>query len=259
MKSCKSLTALWLALYLSLIGTSAATAGNLKASMAKLPVLIEDENTGGFVELVKALDEVYAEGEILREVYPFKRSLDNVIKGKADFHIPLIRNPLIPEDKLPFRYSSLPTGPVAFVIYSHKDNPLAKEDIAKAGGKNPPDFPYKIHTVPGHTELFVFPTVENFDFENCLKMVVMKRIDAVILPQEEADFIIRKLGIKEIHRSLYYEFDSMLVVAKDKRGEEIDRILTEALKKLKADGRLDRINENIHSPYRDWQPYKEMK
>ncbi len=256
MKHCNTFISIFLALYLVLVSTSAAKAGDLKASMAQLPVLIEDENTGAFVDLVRALDEVYTEGKIIREVYPFKRSLDNVIKGKADFHIPLIKNPLIPEDKLPFRYSSLPTGPVAFVIYSHKDSPLTKEDIAKAGGKNSTDFSYKIHTVPGHTELFIFPTVENFDFENCLKMVVMKRIDAVILPQEESDSIIRKLQIKDIHRSLYYEFDSMIVVSKDKRGEEVDRIITDALKKLKSDGRLDQLNENIHKPYIDWQPYK---
>ncbi len=258
MKHCNSLIPLWLILYLLLIGTSAAFARDLIASMAQLPVLIEDENTGAFVDLVKALDEVYAEGQIIRQIFPFKRSLDNVIKGKADFHIPLIKNPLIPEDKLPFRYSSLPTGPVAFVIYSHKDRPLTKEDIVDPMKTNPALFPHKIHTLPGHTELFPFPAVESFDFEDALEMVRKNRIDALILPQEEADSIIRKLGIKDIHRSLYYEFDSMIVVSKDKRGEEVDRILTEALKKLKSDGRLDRLNENIHKPYMDWQPYTEQ-
>ncbi|MGE0087765.1 MAG: hypothetical protein AB7S75_25415 [Desulfococcaceae bacterium] len=259
MKHFKSLIAVWFILYLFLIGSFPANARDLTVSMAQLPVLIEDKDTGAFVDLVRALDEVYTEGEIIREVYPFKRSLDNVIKGKADFHIPLIKNPLIPEDKLPFRYSSLPTGPVAFVIYSHKDKPLTREDIVKTGGENSARFPYKIHTMPGHTELFIFPTVENFDFEKGLKMVLTKRVDALILPQEECDSIIRKLQIKDIHRSLYYEFDSMIVVSKDKKGEETDRILTDALKKLKSDGRLDRLNENIHKSYMDWQPYREIK
>jgi ABC-type amino acid transport substrate-binding protein len=209
------------------------------------------------VELVKAIDEVYTEGEIIREVYPFKRSLENVTTGNADFHIPLIKNPLVSEDKLPFRYSSVPTGPVAFVIYSHKDNPISKQDIVKAVETNPSQFPYKIDTLQGHTEFFNFPVIENHDFESALKRVSMKRIDAAIMPQEECDATLRKLNMKEIHRALYYEFDSMIVIPKGPKGDEIDKIITESLKKLKSDGRLDKINDKIHKPYIDWQPYKE--
>lgn len=178
-------------------------------------------------------------------------------KEIPDFHIPLIKNPLIPESSLPFRYSSLPTGPVAFVIYSHKDNPITKQDIEKAADKSKSDFHYKIDTLQGHTELFDFPAVENYDFESALKRVIIKRIDAAIMPQEECDSVIRKLKLKDIHRELYYEFDSMIVVSKDKHGDEIDKILTDALKKLKADGRLDKINEKIHKSYIDWQPHKD--
>lgn len=236
-----------------LINISCSYAKDLIASMAKLPVLIEDKDTGPFVELVKAIGDVYTEGKITREVYPFKRSLNNVIHGKADFHIPLIKNPLIPESSLPFRYSSLPTGPVAFVIYSHKDNPITKQVIEKASKK---DFPYKIDTLQGHTELFDFPTIENYDFESALKRILIKRIDAAIMPQEECDSVIRKLKLKDIHRSLYYEFDSMIVISKDKHGDEVDKILTHALEKLKADRRLEKINEKIHKSYIDWQPYK---
>ncbi|HAO22932.1 MAG: hypothetical protein BWK80_14735 [Desulfobacteraceae bacterium IS3] len=143
-----------LILEILLINVSCSNAKDLTASMAKLPVLIEDKDTGAFVELVKAIGEVYTEGNIIREVYPFKRSLNNVIQGKADFHIPLIRNPLIPESSLPFRYSSLPTGPVAFVIYSRKDNPITKQDIEKAAKKSKSDFAYKIDTLQGQKKVY---------------------------------------------------------------------------------------------------------
>jgi len=63
--------------------------------------------------------------------------------------------------------------------------------------------------------------------------------------------------LKDIHRSLYYEFDSMILISKDKHGDDVDKILTRALQKLKADGRLDKINEKVHKSYIDWQPYKD--
>ena len=65
------------------------------------------------------------------------------------------------------------------------------------------------------------------------------------------------MKLKDIHRSLYYEFDSMILISKDKHGDDVDKILTRALQKLKADGRLDKINEKVHKSYIDWQPYKD--
>ncbi|QTA82784.1 Uncharacterized protein dnl_51680 [Desulfonema limicola] len=238
-------------------GILPANARDLVASMGQLPVLIEDKDKGPFVELVKAIDDVYTKGKIIREVYPFKRSLANVVDGKADFHIPLIKNPLVSEDTLPFRYSSIPTGPVAFVIYSHKDNPLTKQDISDAADSRDIPFPYQIDTLQGHADFFNFPVVENYDFESALKRVSIKRIDAIIMPQEECDSIIKKMKIKDIHRALYYEFDSMIILPKGIQGSETDLIITNALKQLKSEGQLEKINEKIHKPYIDWQPYKD--
>jgi len=49
----------------------------------------------------------------------------------------------------------------------------------------------------------------------------------------------------------------MILISKDKHGDDVDKILTRALQKLKADGRLDKINEKVHKSYIDWQPYKD--
>jgi len=242
---------------LLIISTSPVSARDLIASMGQLPVLIEDKDTGPFVELVRAIDDVYTQGEIKREVYSFKRSLRNVVEGRSDFHIPLIKNPLVPESVLPFRYSSVPTGLVAFVIYSHMDNPITKQDIVKEIEKNNSVFPYKIDTLQGHSAFFNFPVTENYEIESALRRVSIKRADATIMPQEECDSIIRKNKMKNIHRELYYEFDSMIVIPKGEKGDEIERIITTALEKLKSDGRLEKINDKIHKSYIDWQPYRE--
>lgn len=242
---------------LILIGTPPVNARDLIASMAQLPVLIEDRDTGPFVDLVKAIDDVYTGGKIRREVYPFKRSLRNVTEGRVDFHIPLIKNPLVPASVLPFRYSSVPTGSVAFVIYSNVENPLTKQDISREAKKKDSAFLFNIDTLQGHAEFFDFPVREIYDFENALKRVSYKRIDAIIMPQEECDSIIKNKRMRNIHRELYYEFDSMIVIPKGENGDEIDRIITIALKKLQSAGRLEKINDRIHKPYIDWQPHEE--
>lgn len=75
--------------------------------------------------------EVYEEGSLSFARYPFPRSIQNIVKGKKDFHMPLLKNPLLPEDSLPFRYSTASFAEVTFVIYSHKKNPISRHDLNK--------------------------------------------------------------------------------------------------------------------------------
>ena len=75
----------------------------LVASLARLPGLAEGPDKGAFVEVVKAMAELHP-GGIRIELYPFARSFRNMEAGQADFHIPSMRNPEIPADKLSFRF-----------------------------------------------------------------------------------------------------------------------------------------------------------
>lgn len=77
---------------------------------------------GSFVDFIHALDEVYTQGQITIGIYPFKRSITNVIHNKADFHLPLIRMSVQSEQDLPFRYVQESLTQVAFVAYSLANN-----------------------------------------------------------------------------------------------------------------------------------------
>ena len=122
---CCWMTGIVLALYGGIIQT--AHARDLQASLPYLPCVLETPERGAFIDLVKAIDDVYTEGRIIIKIYPFQRSLYNVVSGKADFHLPMFKNPAIPPEQLPFRHISLPMGNVVLVLYSHIDRPLTKK------------------------------------------------------------------------------------------------------------------------------------
>lgn len=227
-------------------------ARDLNASLAFLPKISESPDKGAFVDLVKAFDELYTEGTIQIKVYPFPRSIDNVIQGAADFHIPLIKNPIIPEEKLPYRYCSEATGKVVLVIYSHKDKPITIDQIKQAQSQKP--FPYKMEVGSGLNGYFDFPIAISSGLDQSLKKVDAKRIDAFIWAQEEGDFLVKELKLKGIYRSNYGEFDDIIIIPKGPKGDEIDQILSDIIKKLRSSGRLEELHSKIHIPYDDWQP-----
>jgi len=73
-----------------------AQARDLKVSLPyPLPGLVDSPDKGIFVDLLKAMAEEYKGGKITWELFPFARSMENVEKGKADFHLPQLVNPRI--------------------------------------------------------------------------------------------------------------------------------------------------------------------
>lgn len=71
------------------------------AHLGFLPGLIESADKGAFIELVKAIDEVYPEGQIEIRVYPLARAQTGVIKGTADINLPALRNPAMMRARCP--------------------------------------------------------------------------------------------------------------------------------------------------------------
>ena len=67
-----------------------ASEGPEKASLPYLPPLVESRDKGILVDLLKVMVEEHKGGNITWDVFSFARSLDNVEKGKADFHMPLV-------------------------------------------------------------------------------------------------------------------------------------------------------------------------
>ena len=232
--------------------SSPAMSRDLKASLAFLPEILESPEKGVFVDFVKAIDEVYTGGKIDIQVYPFNRSVENVINGKADFHLPMIKNPIIPESKLPFRHVSAKTGVVVMVLYSRKDNIITAEMINKA--KDLKEFPYKVETDAGIKDFFEFPVIGSSSIEQSFAKLLKGRIDAFLFAQEESDFALKKMNVKDVHREFFKDYDDVIIIPKGPEWDEVDQILTDALNKLKASGKLEALHDKIHVPYQDWQP-----
>jgi len=226
---------------------------DLKASMAYLPGLIETENKGTFVDLVKELDKYYTEGNIIIEIYPLARSVENVIEGRADFHVPVFRNPAVPEDPLPYQTVTESMGSVVFILYSHVDNKITKNNIDAASAQGG-EFPYEIEAGGGLETSFPFPILPTNDIASAFKKLQNKRIDAFLWAQEEADITLKDLKLNEVWRSYYTTFEDCLLIQKGPEGDKIDAILSAALKKLKASDRYEELFAKIHLPFDDWQP-----
>jgi polar amino acid transport system substrate-binding protein len=226
---------------------------DLKASLAQLPGLADTPDKGAFVDIVKAIDDVYTDGKITIELFPFPRSYSNIIQGKADFHMPSLRNPLVDEKKLPYRIVTERMGVVSLVIYSNVNKIITKkmiDDAVAKGGK----FPYKIEAGGGMEDLYPFPITASNNLEQTMQKINSNRIDALIWAQEEPDLVLKKMKLKTIHREHYQDLDDVIITTKNPRGEEVNKILSTAIKKLRASGRLQKLYEKTHKPYDNWQP-----
>ena len=228
---------------------------NLVASLAQLPGLAEGPDKGAFVELVRAMAEIYP-GRIRIEVYPFARSFRNMEAGLADFHIPAMRNPEIPADKLAYRYVSEKIGSVALVLYSRSDKPVTRKDVYRALEQGGP-FPYVIEVSAGAEANCAFPAKPTNHFEQSLKKLSDGRIDAIWNAQEETDLVLKRLKLKNIHRSFWGNFDDVIAIRKGPENDALDRTLSGLLRQLRSSGRLGEIYRKVHAPYVEWQPATE--
>lgn len=202
--------------------------------------------TGGFVDVVRAIDDVYKEGRITIQLYPIARAINMVKSGKADLFIPYIPPPHLEKAELDYTFASEPLVQVAFVLYSRADGPEFPMDHLGV---------YKIETLRGAAEHFPFPIGEIDSFRQGLLKVISSRSDGFIVEQEAADKYIREHKLKNIRRTLYAVWNSSIVIPKGERGKELDLIISTALGQLKQSGTLQKITQTIHKPYEDWQPY----
>jgi polar amino acid transport system substrate-binding protein len=222
-----------------------AEARDLKGSLPQLPVLVDSKDKGIIIDLVKAMAEEYKDGKITWDVYPFARSMENVEKGKADFHMPQLVNPKISADKLPFMFSSEKIFRVVFVLYTNKNN----KDINSSNASK-----YKIESSDGTKDFFDFKVAGTPDIESSLKKVDMGRIDGFIFAMPESDSALKKLGLKNIKRQEFAKYDVRIVLNKT-QGKEVDKILTDLIGKLKANGKYQKIMGPIlDQKFDPWQP-----
>ncbi|WP_146061720.1 transporter substrate-binding domain-containing protein [Aeromonas oralensis] len=241
-------------LSLSLADTAAAPAAKpvriLNAHLGELPGLINADKTGPFVDLVRAIDDLYPEVSIRITIYPLARAMAGVIAGTADFSLPAIRN-LQDADLLPYRFSTRSFGKVTHVLYSNTDH-LITPDMAY--GIVPTKRDLLIEATPGFLPI---PLQRSMSIEQSLRKLARGRIDAFIWAQEEADLMLRQLKLTNIHREHLGDFEDVFIIAKGPAGDETDRFLGEAIDRLAASGKLAEIYSRLHRPYVEWQPHPE--
>jgi polar amino acid transport system substrate-binding protein len=214
------------------VGNALAQGKDLKASLPLIPPLVESKDKGILIDLIKAMADEYKEGKITWEVYPFAKSIANVEQGRADFHMPLLRNPNIASDKLTFMQSSESIFKVIFALYTNESN----KDI------NPKNVDkYTIETDMGHVSYFDFKVQGSTNMETSLQKVSSGKIDGWIFAMPESDLVLKRLGLKNIKRWEYRKFDSMIIMPKGERGKEVDKILSTLIAKLKANGKYQSI------------------
>ncbi|MBW8192903.1 hypothetical protein K0504_17850 [Neiella marina] len=227
----------------------------LKASVPELPPADSKNPKHSFQELIVLMDAAYVEGDITAMNFPFERSVANVEKGLADFHLPLIHNPDAQPTSANYRPIQEPMGKVTFVIYSHADKPITKAMLDE--GLNQPSFPYRLETNPGHSGLFSYPMERQAHLENMILKVQSQRIDAFIYSQEKSDRTICSMQAAEVHRAHFGNFFDIPVVQKSAHGDEVDKIVSMILKRLKASGEMQDFWSKIHRPFTDWQPHQQ--
>ena len=233
---------------LLLISTNTINAKDYIISVGKLPLYSESKDKGILIDVIKAMDEEYKEGKFIIEVYPFGRSIDNVVKGKADFHFPTIgKNIWSKEDdkyekkllKQGIRRSSCSLTKTHFALYSNTSKP--KLDLSNLQNK-------KIETDSGHTIFFH----KNMGSTTCLPCSVEKlsvgRIDGLVFASREIDKMIKDDGFKNIRRQDFKIFGSKFILPNGKKGEEIDKLLKTLIKKMIKNGKLSKVAK----PYTDY-------
>ena len=223
-----------------------AQARDLKVSLPLIPPLVESKDKGILVDLVKAMAEEYKDGKITWDVFPFARSMENVEKGRADFHMPQLVNPKISADKLPFQFSSDIIFKVIFALYTNKSN----KEINPANVSK-----YNMETDLGTKDFFDFKITGSPDIESSLQKVDMGRLDGWIFAMPESDMALKKLGLKNIKRWEFAKYDVRIVLNKGPQGKEVDKILVDLIKKLKANGKYQKIMAPIlDQKFDNWQP-----
>ena len=219
---------------------------DLAFSLAKLPEVSETRDKGMLVDLLKEMQKVYTEGKISWDVYPFERSLKNVMEGKADIHMPLLKDKLVPEEKLPFSLSSKEFIYVTFLLYTKKgNNTITPSNLHKNN--------FRLETDSAHTQYFHGFKIHPTTCIGCaLKKISTDRLDGLIFASQPTDMEMNKMGLNDkIQRSFFQNFPVHAVIAKGERSKEVDKIFLELFAKVLKNGGYDRA-------LGPWVEYNEM-
>jgi len=233
--------------FLVIVLSASTFARDIKVSCPLIPPLVESKDKGLIISLLKAMDEEYTEGNLLIEVYPFARSVENVKTGDADIQIPIAVNPIVDKSTLPFSYSDEIVFNNLFGLYTNKNNSeINKDNLDK----------YKVETDLTFEKFFKFKVEGSAKIEQSLKKLDINRIDAFIMGMPAADAELKKLQLKNVRRQLYSPIEMKFIVQKNESGKALNARFSEILKKLKSNGKYkEAMGKLANLKYEEWQTY----
>lgn len=137
-----------------------------------------------------------------------------------------------------------------FVIYTNKSKSIDIKSLKRGNPKK-----YIIETTASLADLFEFTPELTMNTEASLQKVDNGAIDGFIYVQTSGDILLKKLALKNIKRQLYSQNKISFAIQKGAKGTDVDKMITEAIKKLKAKGIYDQLLGPVvnGAKYDDWQ------
>ena len=154
-----------------------------------------------------------------------------VVEGAADLHLPLLKDPNVPAESLPYAYSTGTFAHVPFILYTSKANTKVNKDNVQDS---------KVFVIPAHLGFFKGAKGE-MSVESGLQRLESNEIDGYICAMSQADAYIKDKGLKNIDRHLFFVFEAKAVIPKGEKGQAIDKAFTTALETLRANGTLEKV------------------
>jgi len=217
-------------------------------------VLIGDiPGIDSLVTMTKTLGEEMGVQFDVKKV-PIQRMVHMITSDQADFGAPMLQlkdqNTI---NNLPYTQSTGVIQQMCFILYTNKAKPIDIENL-KNGNSNG----YKIESDISNMKLFDFKTLQSTNPVASLKKVNDGLIDGYILGSEPGDSILRGniATLKNIRRQLWDTYDIGFALPKGSNSAKTDKMLSDGIRKMKANGKLDTILADVIKSgiYDDWQP-----
>jgi polar amino acid transport system substrate-binding protein len=221
-----------------LISISGIAGTDIIISLPEMPALIDEFN-----KLIIEMQKEYRDGKfIVIGKFPFARSVNNIITGKADVHMPLLFNDIAKRNIKDYIFSTESLTVAPFVLYANKNvKGLNARTVRK----------FKMCTDRGHVQYFDFEITPVDSIESALKMVDRGRMDGYFFSMASTDPVLKRSGLKNIKRVFYQDFQIKMILPNKERGRQIDKIVSGIIRILKRRG----VCRKLLGPaeYTDWQ------
>jgi polar amino acid transport system substrate-binding protein len=217
----------------------------LRVSLGRLPAIADSPEIGILPDLFRAYQKVYPEGTLKIDVVPFKRSIENVLTGKADLHGPILKDPTKTEKELGFSLSDANIWTVTFALYVNRNKkPVDPKHLEGL----------RIETDSAHVGYFNFPVQPSSCLECSLKKVDSGRIDGFIFAALECDTIIKKTGLKNIKSHFFRTYEGKFILPVGEQGQKTNKIISQLTDRVRKNGDYQKALGPILRYYENWKP-----